>query len=322
MDKLELDAAGGQDRLALLHSFVTVVDAGSLSRAAARLGTTQPTISRRLQQLEALLGLNLLQRTTRGVRVTEDGQRCAERARELLGDWDALATDLRAGGEQARGNLRVVAPHAFGQAQLVEPLADFLAANPEVSVEWLLHDRLPDFARAGIDCAIHVGDVDDESLVAIGLGEVTRVIIAAPSLLARHGGRAETLAEVGALPWLAFGHFYRTSVRLRDTASGELTELSITPRLTTDSLFALRNAVLMGCGVAVVSAWSVIDDIAAGRLVRLLPGWQAPPLPVRLLYPQASHLPARMRKFIELMRERLPRIAGVMPPGSQSAGDS
>ena len=115
--------AGASDRIELIQTFVRIVQAGSLSAAAAQLGTTQPTISRRLQLLERSLGLRLLQRSTHAMKLTEDGERCYERALDLLAGWESFEFDLRGAATQASGSLRVVVPHAFGQKQLIGPLA-------------------------------------------------------------------------------------------------------------------------------------------------------------------------------------------------------
>ena len=130
MTKMPHSSATPSDRLELMQTFVRIVEAGSLSAAAAQMLTTQPTVSRRLQALERALGVRLLQRSTHAMKPTEDGERCYTRAKELLADWDALAADLRGAGEAPEGLLRVVVPHAFGQAQLVEPLGEFLRACP------------------------------------------------------------------------------------------------------------------------------------------------------------------------------------------------
>jgi len=310
----DFSALAGVDRLGLIETFLAVVDAGSLSAAALRLGSTQPTVSRRLQLLERLLGLRLFQRSTRGVTLTEDGARCAASSRDLVARWTEMAEDLRAGAEVARGPLRVVAPHAFGQGQLVAPLVDFLRAHPQVTVDWLLHDRMPDFAREGVDCAIHVGGVADEGLIAIRLAEVPRVVVAAPALC---GGAAPGIDALADLPWLALKTYYFRATRLRHVTSGAVAELAFAPRLATDSLFALRSATLAGLGVAIVSAWTVADDLAEGRLVQLVPEWQAAPLAVHLVYPPAPWLPARLRAFIALMRKRMPAMVGVVAPAAR-----
>ena len=289
------------DRFALMETFVRIVDAGNLSAAAAQLGTTQPTVSRRLQSLERSLGVKLLRRSTHSMTLTEDGQRCLERARELLANWHAFEADLRGAGDEPEGTLRVIAPHAFGQQQLVAPLAEYLARHPRVNVEWLLHDRRPDFIAEGIDCAIQVGDVDDQSVVAIRLAEVPRIVVAAPAL-AKGLPANQAPDDLARLPWLAMRPYYRTEVVLSPLAGGPDARFAIAPRMSTDSLYALRTAAVMGVGAAIASAWLVADDIAQGRLVHLAPQWRAAPLPVYLVYPQARFYPARLRRFLDVIR--------------------
>lgn len=177
-------SSNAADRIELMQTFVRIVEAGSMSAAATQLGTTQPTISRRLQALERMLGLRLLQRSTHAMQLTEDGERCLAHARELLSHWSALTSDVQDAREEPAGLLRIVAPHAFGQQQLIGPLNDFLLRHPRVSVEWLLHDRTPDFIAENIDCAIRVGEVSDPSVIAIKLADVPRIAVAAPALLA------------------------------------------------------------------------------------------------------------------------------------------
>ena len=298
-------ASSTLDRVSLMQTFVRIVEAGSLSAAAAQMGTTQPTVSRRLQALERSLGLPLLQRSTHTMKLTEDGERCFERAKELLANLEAFDADMRGTGDQPEGTLRVVVPHAFGQQQLVGPLTTYLRRYPRVSVEWLLHDTQPDFITQGIDCAIHIGDVDDDGLVAIRLWDVPRIVVAAPSLLA--GRPAPTDPEgLAALPWLALRTFYRNEVTLRHSESGEARSFAIRPRVGTDSLYALRSAALLGLGACIGSTWVLADDIAAGRLVQVAPAWHASPLPAWLLYPYARFYPARLRRFVEMMRQTRP----------------
>jgi DNA-binding transcriptional LysR family regulator len=295
------------DRIELMQTFVRIVEAGGLSAAAAQMGSTQPTVSRRLQTLERVLGLRLLQRTTHAMRLTEDGERCFERAKELLGIWESFESDMRGNEMAPEGTLRVVAPHAFGQERLVVPLAAFLQRHPRLSVEWLLHDDVRDFIAAGIDCAIQVGEVRDPSMVAIKLSEISRIVVAAPSVLEGTPPPAHA-AQLADLPWLALRTFYRNEVSLTHGETGETQRIAIQPRLSTDSLYALCNAARLGLGVCVSSAWAVADDITSGRLVQLVPAWRAAPLPVFIVYPYARHYPARLRRFVEAMREAMPAV--------------
>ncbi|ALG74668.1 LysR family transcriptional regulator [Azospirillum thiophilum] len=301
----------GSDRIALLETFIRIVDSGSLSAAAAQLGSTQPTISRRLQQLERLLGVRLLQRSTHRMKLTEDGARCYERAKDLLDGWQMLESDVRGADDQPSGHLRVVAPHAFGQQQLIGPLADYLRRYPRMTVEWLLHDRMPDFIAEGIDCAIRVGEIGDPSVIALRLAEVPRIAVAAPALLAGRPVPSHP-SELAELPWLALRTFYRDEVTLTHAGTGEIARFPIRPRLSTDGLQAVRNAAIEGLGAAIGSHWAMVEDLAAGRLLHLAPDWQAAALPVNLVYPPARFQPARLRRFIEVMRRAVPVAFGTV----------
>lgn len=289
-----------------MQTLVRIVEAGSLSAAAAQLGTTQPTVSRRLQTLERMLGAKLLQRSTHAMQLTEEGQRCFAHAKELLQNWDAFEADLRGSTEVPEGTLRVVVPHAIGQQQLVGPLADYLQRHPRVAVEWLLHDRTPDFIADGIDCAIHVGAVDDPAVVAVKLAEIPRIVVAAPAVLGDAPPPAHA-SDLAALPWLALRTFYRNDITLRHS-DGTQQRLALKPRMSTDSLYALRSAALLGLGVCVASSWAVAEDVAEGRLLHLLPEWRAEPLPIYLLYPYAHFYPAKLHRFVDILRPAL--VAG------------
>jgi DNA-binding transcriptional LysR family regulator len=302
-------ATAAADRIELLQTFVRIVEAGSLSAAAQQIGATQPTVSRRLQALERSLGVKLLQRSTHAMNLTEDGERCYERAKDMVAHWEALQSDLRGSHDDPEGTLRVVAPHAFGQHQLLGPLAAFLRRHPRVRVEWMLRDGTPDFITENIDCAIQVGEVTDPSVIAIKLADVPRIVAVAPSVL---GGAAppKDVEALASLSWVALSMYYRDEVELRCLRSGEQRRIAIRPQMTTDSLYALRNAALLGLGVCVASAWALREDIARGDLVHLLPTWQASPLPMYLVYPPARFYPVRLRRFLDMVREAMPETVG------------
>lgn len=285
-----------------METFVRIVESGNLSAAAAQLHTTQPTISRRLQALERSLGVRLLHRSTHTMRLTVDGERCFNRAKALLASWASFEAEVRGAQEEPEGLLRVAVPHAFGQQRLVEPLVRYLKDYPRVQVEWLLQDDVRDFIAKGIDCAIQVGEPNDPAVVAIRLSKVPRIVVSAPSLL--EGGRVpQEPDELVALPWMALRTYYRTELTLTHEETGETRRISIRPRISTDNLYALRSAAVLGMGACASSAWLLADDLASNRLVQLAPKWQAHALPVYLLYPHAQHYPSRLLRFIALMRE-------------------
>ncbi|MGB9096110.1 LysR family transcriptional regulator [Erwinia sp.] len=302
----------GIDRIELMQTFVRIVESGSLSAAAVRLETTQPTVSRRLQSLERLLGVKLLQRTTHVMKLTDDGERCFAHAQELVERWQAIEDDLRGAAEEPRGVLRVLVPHAFGQDQMIAPLQGYLQRYPKMTVEWMLSDRRPDFIAEGIDCAVHVGALTDPSVVALLVAEVPRIVVASPALVSHHSSMDHP-AALAELPWVALSTFYRQEVVL-DNEQGETQRIDIRPQLLTDSLYALRNSVLAGMGVGIASSWAVKEDIEEGRLHHLCPQWHAAPLPVYLVYPYARFYPAKLRQFLALMREVLPEIGGTQVP--------
>ncbi|MFD3237551.1 LysR family transcriptional regulator [Rahnella perminowiae] len=306
----------GIDRIDLMQTFVRIVESGSLSAAATQLSTSQPTVSRRLQSLERLLGAKLILRTTHAMKLTDDGQRCYEQAKLLLERWVSLEDQLNGAGDEPVGILRVRAPHAFGQDQLIAPLTRYLQRYPNLSVDWMLNDRTPDFISEDIDCAIQVGNIVDPSMVAILLAEVPRIVVATPQLLQQHP--VNRVSELPQLPWISLSTFYRNEFALKHDNDGRMESCSISPRMATDSLYAVRKAVLSGLGAGIVSAWIVKEDIAEGRLQRVLPGWNALPLPVYLVYPYSSYYPARLRKFLEMMRSVMPELAEMQAPGGET----
>lgn len=300
------------DRVELMRTFIRIVESGSLSAAARQLETTQATISRRLQSLESLLGAKLILRSTHAMKLTDDGERCYQHARHVVDAWLALEDELQLTDDQPVGTLRVRAPHAFGQEQLLMPLIGFLADHPQLSVEWMLNDKNVDFMSDNIDCAIRVGAEVDPSTVSVLLAEVPRCTVASPELLAKFPEITHP-QMMSALPWIAISTFYQHDVTLRHQE--ESVTFSLVPRLSTDSLYVAKNAALAGLGIAIVSSWTVEEDLAQGRLVELLPDWQAAALPVHLVYPWARYYPTRLRKFLDLMREVMPKIAGMQLPG-------
>ncbi len=308
------------DRLELIQSFVRIVEAGSISAAARLLGISQPTLSRRLKSLEHYLGLQLLQRSTHHLVLTPDGERSFEHFRTLLATWGAMESEIRGARDEPVGNLRVLAPHAFGQDRLIAPLAHYLARYPRMTLEWNLHDdrSLHDFIAEGIDCAIQVGNLRDVNLVARHLGDIPRILIAAPGFVpaSMHLQHPQQLAE---LPWIALTTFYQNEMEFRHSVSGERVKIEFQARMRTDNLYAMRNAVRHGIGIAAGSSWVMQEDLAQGQLLQLLPDWQISSLPVSLIYPYAPFYPAKLRCFSQLMQQVLPQIFGAGEPSESGA---
>ncbi|HFP9310312.1 LysR family transcriptional regulator [Raoultella ornithinolytica] len=301
------------DRIELMRTFIRIVEAGSLSSAARQLETTQATVSRRLQSLESMLGSRLILRTTHAMKLTDDGERCYQHARQVVDAWLALEDEMSIADDRPVGVLRVRAPHAFGQQQLLGPLVSFLQRYPQLAVEWMLNDKTVDFLSDNIDCAIRVGVEVDPATVSVLLAEVPRSLVVAPELLSRYPALAIP-QDLSRLPWVAISTFYQHEVELQHQEDSRELSFGIVPCLSTDSVYVARNTALAGLGAAIVSSWAVTEDIAAGRLIEPFPQWRASPLPVHLVYPWARYYPTRLRKFLDLMREVMPQVAGMQRP--------
>lgn len=302
------------DRIELMRTFIRIVEAGSLSAAAMQIGTTQPTVSRRLKALEQSVGSKLFNRTTHQLKLTEIGEKYYQGARELLINWDAFESDVTGAVSEPSGKLRIIAPHAFGQEILIEPLTEFMQQHPALSVEWLLHDdrSMLDFVANDIDCAIQVGNVIDDSMVAIRIAEVPRIVVAKPGLISNLQDINADPRLLQDSPWLALQTFYRYQLGLKNRVNNRTCEISFVPRFYTDSLYALRSAAINGLGMGMGSQWLLEKDIDRGLLVNVLPDWQVDPLPVYIVYPYARFYPAKLTVFVEFMRYRIQDLLGTV----------
>lgn len=289
------------DRISLLESFIQIVESKSLSGAARNLKTTQPTISRRLKALENSLGVKLIQRTTHQMHLTDEGTSLYDYAKDILERWSSIEETIGGTRNQASGTLRVHVPHVLGQEQLIKILDKYLKENPKVKVEWLLKDRLPNFASENIDCAIHVGYIQEPSLVAIRLFDISRVIVAAPSI-ANSLDKLSDPKNLSLIPWLSFKTFYDDQIELSNKKTKSKISVQFESVFSTDNFHALRKMALMGHGACIVSKWAIEDDLKQSKLVQLCPTWEASGFSVYLTYPQTRNKPAKLKNFIELIK--------------------
>ena len=285
------------DRLDELSVFVAILEAGGLARAAHRLGRSPAAVTRALATLEARAGVRLVERTTRKLAPTDAGLRLADQARRVLADYAAAVSAEPATGP-LRGRIAVTAPLVFGRRHVTPAVTAFLDAHPEVSVDLLLADRNLDLIDDHLDVAVRIGALADSSLIVRKVGEVRRVTVAAPAYLERAGpvetpaalARHQTILTTGRtqLPeWRYVG---------RD---GRETAVRLAPRLTLSDVDATLSAVRDGHGIARLLSYQVADDVAAGRLVLLLAGFEPEPLPVQLVTPNARLAPTRVRAFLD-----------------------
>jgi DNA-binding transcriptional LysR family regulator len=285
------------DRLDELAVFLAILDAGSLARAGVRLGRSPAAVTRGLATLEARAGVRLVERTTRKLAPTEAGARLADQARRVLADYAAaLSAETETG--PLRGRIGVTAPLVFGRRHVTPVVTAFLDAQPETSVELRLSDRYLDLIDEHLDVAVRIGALADSSLVARKVGEVRRVLVAAPSYLAR-AGAPETPADVARHQTVLTGDRPQGAEWRFRRPDGRELSVRIAPRLTVSDVDATLAAARDGHGLAWALSYQVADDLAEGRLVRLLTDYELAPLPVQLVTPSLRLAPARVRAFVD-----------------------
>lgn len=293
------------DRLDELRTFVAVADQASFSEAARRMRISPTAASRAVASLEVSLGTTLLQRTTRSVRLTEDGAAYLDRCRVALAELDDAALALRGDGATPGGTLVVTAPVAFGRLHILPIAACLLRAHGALKVELTLIDRVVRLVDEGIDVAVRIGDLSDSALHALKVSEVRRILVASPDYLARRGAPANvpalhdhaliSFAELDrALEW-RFGPGGKPAIRIE-------------PRLVVNSADAVIAAAEDGMGIARVLSYQAIEAIAAGKLVTLLDDMSPPPMPVHLVYQANRRASVNVRAFIDAAREHFGRL--------------
>lgn len=297
------------DRLALLETFVRIAERGTISAAARDLGMSQGSASRQLKDLEDRLGVQLIRRTTHSLALTEAGHDVLADARQMITSWEALEEQHAPDGEDLRGSLRIVAPVALGQLHLADIAIAFQAANPNVSVNWLLQDEPIRFAEVGCDCWIKIGPVPDDTLIVRCLGRVERLIVGAPDVAARLERQAPEAVE--SLPFVTLTPFDGAKIGLIGPRDRQA-HLAVRSTLSTNNIMSLKRAAVSGLGAAVLPRWFVSDELDAGSLVDVLPGWRAAKLDVNLAYLPARRQPQRLTAFIETLEARFRDIPGMI----------
>jgi len=296
------------DRIELMTVFVRLFETRSFSATARGLGMTQPTVSKRLQALEAKLGARLVERNTRGLRPTDAGSLYYERCKRWLTEMQDVEEQLVTARRASRGRLRISVSVSLGQEQLARIALRFQRQNPAVQLEFSLTDRRVDLVKEGIDVGIRVGRVGATDLVARELASYEPFLIASPAYLERRG-TPTSMSELRDQRILYYGE--------RDESiflGGESHRVRRDPDLTIGDPLSLREAVREGLCIGMLSPWLVQEDLESGRLVRVLPAAHGETFPVHAVYLPSRGLPARLRAFINHCIAEVPRVFGMWPP--------
>jgi DNA-binding transcriptional LysR family regulator len=284
-----------------LVTFAAVVEAGSLTAAAERLGLAKTMVSKHMQLLEAEVGVSLLVRSTRRQSLTEAGVAFYEACRDMLKRADEAIELARTGLDAPRGTLRVASPIDYGVMVVAPLLARLRERYPALKVELVCGDDLIDLIAEGIDVAVRLGKLADSGLMVKRVGGFQRWLVASPSFVAAHGmpGDPETLSALPHIALTVLPHPYNITLHKGDV---EYPLRWTNTVYASNTVYACRAAALAGAGAMSATDFSVGDDVAAGRLVRLLPDWHSPAFDIQALYPATPHQLQKVRVFIDELK--------------------
>ena len=299
------------DRVHLLTVFIAIAEEGGFAAAARRLSISAAAVTRALATLESHLGVKLLNRTTRFVRVSEAGQRYLDDARRILAMIDEADENIAGVHAAPRGQLLVTAPSVFGRMFVVSGVVDYLARYPDIEVSFFLLDRVVNLLEEGIDVAVRIGELPDSSMRAIRVGEVRRVLCASPAYLERHGvpDSPDDLAR----HTIAAAVNVTSTVEWRFARDGEVRATRVRPRLHVTSNEAAIEVARLGFGITRLMSYQVAPLLATNELKIILPAFELPSIPVHVVHREGRQASVKVRSFVDAMVDHL-RAQDVLRP--------
>lgn len=291
------------DKLEAMRVFVEVAECKSFVAASRKLDLSAPAVTRSIAHLEHALGVRLLNRTTRHVRLTDSGARFFEDAKRILEDVEQAVATASGGYAEPKGVLSITAPVLFGQKHIVPIMTEYLQKNPSVNVRALFYDRVSNILDEGLDVAIRIGHLKDSSLYATQVGSVQRVVCASPAYLKEHGvpRHPSELADHEVI--------HASTVELSTTwqfeSKGIKEAVRVSPRLRCSQNGAAISAAKQGLGITRLMSYQVGEEFKNGTLRRTLRGYETNPLPVNIVHLEGRQANAKIRTFIDLAVDRL-----------------
>jgi len=293
------------DRIDQLRIFVRIAACGSFSKAAAQLEMPRATVSVAMQQLEAKLGARLLHRTTRRVSLTQDGEALLDSANGLVEDMEEIERQFRPVGRAIAGRLRVDVPSRIARRLIAPALPEFLNDHPEIQVDLGSSDRIIDLVENGIDCALRVGELMSNSLVARPLGSFELINCASPTYLARQGTPRSPRDLNGHLTVDYVSSASGKADPWEWAENGETHFLQVRSRVSVNNAETYIACGLAGLGMIQIPRFDVMDLLETGELVEVMPDARPPPMPVHLVYPHRKHLSRRVQAFLSWIEDLL-----------------
>lgn len=289
------------DRLFAVKVFIEVVERGSLVQAAGSLDISHAMVSRYLAALEAWLGVRLLHRTTRKIALTEAGQGVLSACRQMLELADDVSAQAQLAGREPEGRLRVTAPGSFAEAQLCDAIIDFQQLYPRVEIELIVSDRTMNLVDDRIDLAIRISNKLDLALISKRLADCHSVLCAAPAYLQKFG---MPISLDDLRQHKAISHQFVNKTHLNLIRDGQSYELELAAQLQTNETLVLRRAVLAGAGIAMLPTYYVAEEIKSGKLITILPEYQAERMGIHAVYLSRRHQPLALRHLLDFLSQR------------------
>jgi len=312
------------DRFLAIQAFAKVVELGGFARAASRLGVSTSAVSRQVAELEAHLDTRLLNRTTRRISLTETGQDFYERGLQLLADLDEAESSVRATTVVPKGSLKLTCGVTFAERYLAPAIAEFAARHAQLQFDLDLSDRAVDLVDEGFDLAVRIGHGGQQGLVSRRIGWTEVVCCASPAYLSRIAAAAPRQpGDLARLECLTYTHLPVPNHWQFVAGDGGTHSVRITPRHRANNGRMLVELACLGLGIAIEPDFIVAPEVRAGRLVRLLPGFALPRVPIAAVYPSRRHLSAKVRAFVGFLAERFAHEPEwSLPPADPGGVDS
>jgi DNA-binding transcriptional LysR family regulator len=288
------------DQLSLINTFIRVAERGSFSAVARDFNTSQPVISRQIAALEDQLGVRLIQRTTRRLSLTEDGQTYLEHAKAVVDAMDAANASVGSARKTPTGQVRLGVPTAVG-LYLAARLPEFFARHPEISLDLKMRDGTFDLIEEGLDLVISIAEATQASVITRVLGTATSVLVASPAYVAARGApqTPQDLLKHECIVYTRPG----ADREWRFARDGVEESVSVQGRFHVDSSEAVRRAARAGLGIALLPRLTTIDDVAAGRLITVLDAFVPMQVKIHAILPSRRYVPARTRAILDFLRE-------------------
>lgn len=287
------------DQFKEIESFVAVAQLGSFVKAADRLGISKAMVSRNVGELEARLGVRLMQRTTRRLSLSDAGAEYLQRCVQILGELHDANAAISAKAVQVQGVLKVTAPLTFGIRHLAPLWGEFLRIHPRVELEVNLNDRMVDLIEEGYDLAVRIGQLASSSLIARRIASTRLVLCASPRYLQQARPIAD-LDDIAGHDVIAYTYL-ATGEQWSFTGPNGARSITVHPRLRSNSGDTCRAAALADQGIVFQPSFLVGDDLKAGRLVEILPQYAGPELDISVVYPSRHHLSHKVRAMVEFL---------------------